>query len=262
MLTPPTTDKILNFIVVGEVRCGAAVVQSSISAHPQAVCHADLLDRDPKVRKQNHEAYFGPPSSSDTVEYCARPLSPELYLDGRIFDNPLRDEQAVGIKVLYRDVEANQLWEYFRNWDRVGDFCTIHITRNPVACYVSLMQARASGVFHVSVNSQDSRHSPPPLQLDLNELVQFCRWHATCECKVRAACEDRLEMTYKELFLNYHEVMAGVFDFLTLPPFSEVKPAVKRLRNRSVVDRISNFKYLRANVPGDVREYFESDDLF
>jgi LPS sulfotransferase NodH len=253
---------VLNFIVTGQVRCGAAVIESSVASHPQAWCHGELLGQDIEQRKEAHEAYFGENEDADIPDYCYPQLiSPEQYLTTRIFDNAIYGEQAVGVKILYDDMLGHQLWEYFQDWCRMGDFCVIHIKRNPVACYVSLKQAQQSGVWSQSINDRHKLARPRPVNVDVEELTRFVRNHAMCEAKVTRTCDDRLEIDYKELFLNYPGVMAGVFDFLSLPPFPEAKPKIRRLKNRNIRDRISNFSVVERTVPHDVRLYFE-DDLF
>lgn len=253
---------VLNFIVTGQTRCGAAVIQSSVSSHPQAICHGDLLGKDIEARKEAHEAYFGDAGTEEHPDYCYPQLvSPEQYLTTRIFDNPRYGERAVGVKILYDDMLTHQLWEYFQDWCRAGDFCVVHVQRNPVACYVSLKQAQQSGVWQQSINDRHQFIQQRPVSVDIAELVEFVRHHKMCEMKVTSVCDDRLEIEYKELFLNYHEVMAGVFEFLSLPPFPEARPSIRRLKNRNIRDRISNFEMLKRQVPYELREYLE-DDLF
>ena len=100
-----TTEKqVLNFIVTGQLRCGASVIQTSITSHPKAVCHGDLLHSDEAVRRAAHEAYFDRCESERITEWCCpqlTDLSPEQYLTSRIFDRPRYDEQAIGMRMLY-----------------------------------------------------------------------------------------------------------------------------------------------------------------
>jgi hypothetical protein len=206
-----------------------------------------------------HEAYFGPNPDPHIPDHChPGRVSPEQYLTTRIFDNALHGEQAVGVKILYDDILRHQLWEYLQGWCRVGDFCMIHIRRNPVACYVSFKQAQESGLWEQSINDTSMRR-PSPVKGDVQELAAFVRHHAMCEVRVENTCDDRLEVTYRELFLDYHNVMAGIFDFLSLPPFPEAMPSTRRLKNRDIRSRLSNFDEMRANAPHDVRDYFDQD---
>lgn len=253
----------LNFILAGQARCGGTLLQTSINAHPEAVCHGDLLHEVEAVRQTNHEGYFGPPPDPQSPTYFnSRILSPEHYLSTRIFDNPLWEEAAVGVKLLYQQLYAYDLWDYCQSRCRAGDFCLIHVTRNPVACFVSLQQAKQSGVWTQDFNDRSMLPQPDPVWLVAKDLTAFCRAHTAHEAKLRQFCDDRLEISYRELFLNYREVMEGVFRFLSLTPYYQVTPGTRRLKNRLIPDRISNFERVRAEVPQDVRDFFDADDLF
>lgn len=253
---------ILNFVVTGQIRCGASVIQTSVNSHHKAVCHADLLHPESKLRKELHESYFGEQVVGDIPDWCSPLLiSPEQYMTTRIFDNPKFGEQAVGLKVLYPEMRLYELWDYFEDWGRVGDFCLIHITRNPLACYVSMKQAEKSGVWHCDVN-RGTAVVPPPVYIEVEELTWFCRWHVAAQNKIRTLFKDRLEITYKELFLNYKHVMSEVFKFLELPAYPDVAPSVRRLKNRGIRDRVMNYTEARLDSPSEIRPFFDAPDLF
>jgi hypothetical protein len=259
-LLDPEEDPTLNFVVTGQVRCGGSVVQTSVTSHPSATCHVDLLHEDLIRRKKNHEDYFGESTNPDAPDWCCPgAMSAEQYLTTRVFDHNKFDELAVGTKLLYSHLSGHDLWEYFNHWCRKGDFCVIHVKRNPVACYVSLKQAQKSGVWHEDINRDGNHVQPRPIEANVKELTEFVRWHQAYEAKVNSMCDDRLEIEYRELFLNYHTVMAEVFDFLSLDRFPDVVPGVRRLKNRNIQARMSNFNTTRLAVPYDVREFFDND---
>ena len=80
----------LNFVIVGNQYSGHYLLQSSLAAHPEIVCHGDLLNKKESIRKTEHENYFG---CSDKVPDWFQPhlLSAEQYLNNKIFDNSLND---------------------------------------------------------------------------------------------------------------------------------------------------------------------------
>ena len=49
----------LNFMVIGHTCSGYGLVQSALNAHSRIVCHGDLLHDNVKIRKCEHEKYFG-----------------------------------------------------------------------------------------------------------------------------------------------------------------------------------------------------------
>jgi hypothetical protein len=255
-------SRTLNFIVTGQLRCGASVVQTSICLHPSAHCHADLLHADEEVRQQRHYGYFGAPPDGVPLHFVPRLLSAEQYLTSRIFDRPENGERAVGVWLPYMALATYDLWEYLHDRCCDGDFALIQVNRNPLACYVSWKQAEKHGWWYQLPDSAAPTDVPDPIDFDPREFADFCRQHLAHEAKVRQFCDDRLEIDYQELFLNYHEVMAGVFSYLDLPPYPRVQAGVRRLRNRRIRERIYNFAAARLSVSGDLRRYFDARDLF
>lgn len=267
----PTTKKsrTFNCLVTGQVRSGAAIVQTSISGHAQAYCHGDLLHAREKTRRREHELYFGPSVDPEGLpEWCARNQpegrsNPERYLTTSVYDNPKHHESVLGVKVLYPDLEANDLWDYFRARTLEGDFCVIHVVRNPLACFVSLRQAEQTRIWSHETCQPEPAYFPRTVSVDIDEFVAFARRHEANVRKVRAmADEDHYEITYRDLFFHYKKVMQHVIGYLELPAVPAIRPGILRLRNRSLPERIANFDGLRAKVPSDMRGYFEGANLY
>ena len=92
--------QVLNFIVTGQVRCGASAIQQSVNRHTRAVCHADVMHPDNAIRRAAHEEYFGP--SGNTPDWLVDGhISGEQYLTNKSFDKTVLEENVVGGKVLY-----------------------------------------------------------------------------------------------------------------------------------------------------------------
>ncbi len=259
-----TGRRVLNFVVTGQVRAGTSVLQTSIDMHPSALCYGELLHPNVKVREELHKLYFGPARANSMPEWYTHGgwISPEQYLATRVFDHPASYETSVGVKLLYPHLQTFDLWEYCHDRCNAGDFCVIHIRRNPVACYVSLKQAEQTGVWAEDVNSRTRLERPLPIDPDIHELTKFCRWHAAHEAKLRQMCDDRLEIEYRELIVDYRRVMAAVFAYLDLPALPGVHPGVRRLKNHALRERFFSFDKTRREVPTDIRPYFDADDLF
>ena len=256
------STEVLNFIVTGQLRSGANVVSTSINAHPQAVCHGDLLHSSEDVRRDVHETYFGTRQSEVPDWFDSRYMSPEQYLTTRVFDHPLREEKVVGTKLLYPHLQANMLWDHLRERCLQGDFVVIHVKRNPLACYISMKQAAKGPSYVTKVTAGLEFEVPPTVSIDPKEFTEFCRWHAAHEARVAQLYDDRLEIDYRELCINYREVMKEVFDFLELPPCADVRPGMERLKNRNIRERVYNFTYSRDQMPHDVRAFFDDKNLF
>ena len=72
----------LNFMVAGNVHSGYGLLQASLAAHPSIICHGDVLHEDDKVRKREHESYFGP-CGKVADHFVPTHLSLEQYLNNK-----------------------------------------------------------------------------------------------------------------------------------------------------------------------------------
>jgi len=253
------STQVMNFMIVGNHRSGYGVVQSSVDAHPEAVCHKGLLNKDKDVRQEHHVRYFGRAQADVPQWYDPqtwKQFSIEQYLTTRVFDHPRYGENIVGVIASYDEIDEVFLWEDLKERSMRGDFVIVHVKRNPLACFVSLQQIRQCGV------SDQKLFIPSAVTIDAKELTEFCRSHDAHSERVSCLFEDRLEIDYRELVLNYRETMQETFDYLNLPPFPSVRPSTPRALNRKVKARIVNWDQLRDSVPHDVLAHFDDKYLF
>lgn len=278
---PPTT---LNVVITGQICCGDQYLTAALSDHPKITCHSVLLDADDSVRRYYHELYFG--DSVNTPDWLVEGhISGEQYLTNKIFDNALKGESVIGVSVLYPHLYARDLWDYFSNWCRVGDFCLVHMKRNPVCCFASLKMWERDGntldspavtkfnrgyadvVGHPSTfpGGFPSR-SVVPVQVDPDELYAFVRMQIAAEMKVATMCEDRLEFSYEELIQGFEGLSPHLFEFLGLGPVPRrmVQKWVKRFKvrqGRPLKGVIANWRSLCANAPSDIQPYLDPEAL-
>lgn len=257
-----TTQRSWTFVLTGEARSGAAAVLTAINARRGAVCYSDLFHPDAAARRAAHEAAFGP--SGDPVR------APEWYVDGhtnpwqyltRTVLVPRSAEPVVGCYLGYGVVRRLELYDLFEDQARAGGFSVVQVVRNPVACFVSLKQAQQSGVW-TRPRGEAVPPTPLPVRINPDELTAFCRDHAATVAKIRATCEDRLEISYRDLVFNYQAAMRRVFDHIELPEVPALaQPACARLRNRAFDRRVTNWPEVRLGVPADVKALIASEDL-
>lgn len=257
------TTRTLNFVLAGDVRSGAAVVLSCINNRGGAVCHADLFHPTPEVRRLAHERYFGPghddvrPAWMEDVE-----TNPHTYITQSVFDHPRRGETACGLHLSYPAIQKYDLFDLFEACGREGDFTVLHVVRNPVACYISLKQAEQSGIWTCGTESTVPTQIPRQLRIDPDDMTRFCRNHQALRKKITDTCQDRLEIPYSQLSLAFQPTMAKVFDYLELPELPVLAtPGCRRLRNRSMQNRVSYWAEVRLSVPSDVKALMDADDL-
>lgn len=257
----------INFVVTGNARSGAGALQSALSQVEGVVCHTDLLynNGDPKqsepVRRAAHEAYFGPCANPKRLpEWCSfHEGNPCRYLNEMIFDRPLHGERAVGVRLDYATVAEYDLYDLFHERWRAGDFCLVHVERNPVACFVSLLQAQRYGVWRRSINDPPQTAPPPPVHVDVDDLVQFCRQHEQRRRRLRECCPDQLTVRYYDIVYDFQPTMDKLLKFLERPS-ALAQPACRRLRNNDFPKRVINFAELRALAPKEVRGYLTAPD--
>lgn len=260
-----TARRVWNFVLTGDVRSGAHVLLSALNRRPGVICHAGLFGPDDDARRAAHEAYYGPVADPVRLPewFKEGAVNPCHYINHTVFDNPRHAETAIGLHLSYRAIRRYELYDLFETRGEEGDFSVVHVVRNPVACYVSLKQAEATGEWAVAAGQSGRKYPPLPVRLDPADLTAFCRDAMATAAKVRAACRDRLEVTYRDLVVDFQRVMRRVFDHVELPDTPTLASAgCRRLKNRDVRDRVTNLAEVKAAVPSDVRQMIDSDDLF
>lgn len=260
-----TATQLLNFVLVGETRSGAGMLATGINTRPEANCHIGLFHDNAEVRRFHHERYFGPSDPDAIVRpwFVEGETNPWHYINNTVLDNPQGDETAIGFHMTYPVIRKWELFELFQHRCNEGDFCVIHVVRNPVACFVSLKQAQKTGLWALREDRKKPNLTvPSAIRLDENELTAFCRDHAAMRQRIRSTCNDVLEIPYTDV-VDVQATMRRVFHFLELDELPElVRPAIRRLPNRTIEQRIANFSELRCLVPSDVRREMDAEDLF
>lgn len=280
LFEPPAT---LNTVITGQLCCGDRYLAAALCDHPKITCHSVLLDSDDSVRRYYHESYFG--DTGTTPDWLVEGhISGEQYLTNKIFDNPLREEEVIGVSVLYPHLYARDLWDYFSNWCRVGDFCVINLKRNPIACFASLKVWERDGnslskpsvtkfnrgyteiVGHPSTLPVEFPRRATPVHANLEELYAFVRMHMAADRKVADMCEDRLELTYEELVTNFIEVCPAVFSFLDRKPLPirtirKWSSSFSKLGRTPIHRMLSNWNAVCREAPSDIQVWLNPEDI-
>lgn len=240
----------LNFMVIGNCFSGHKLLRDSLSKHPDLICHNNLLHRVEQVRRENHEKYFG---AIEKVPDWFNPqiLSAEQYLSNKIFDNNLNGEHAVGVILDYADIVEYDLWDYIDRQCKLGDFCVIHVVRNPVACYVDKMSTAGD------VNKKRKR-----IRLHAGSLTAFVSENVATAIKINRLCDDMAIVPYHRLVLDFKNTINKMVQFLELEENQSCGEEGAYGSFNSVKSRIINREDLSNQLPLDVLEFFNSADLF
>ncbi len=260
MLAPsPAAAATLNFVVAGAVRSGTGALASALANSGAVCCHLDLLHESEAVRRAGHLAYFGA-AEDGAPGHLTAGGNPQQYLEHHVFDRPRHDERAVGLRISYAQLHALDLADLLAARCRLGDFCAIHVLRNPIACFVSLRQALYTGRWCRGINDAPGM-PPPPITVDPDTLAGFVRMQLAVRGRVADYCRDRYEVHYKDLVLDFAGTMDGIYEFLQVAAPSRHQTDYLRMRNWSLHDRILSLDRLRARLPRDVDALFDLDDI-
>lgn len=257
------TDKEgLRYVVVGESRSGMIAVADVLNNHRQATCFIDLFERKAETRKKAHESYFG--------ESCAS-LAPGWFclgdeqLENGLYTNPREyiyrvltngDANVVGLCVPYKLVYRYELCELFAELAAVGDFCMLHVIRNPLECLVSLLQAEQTGVWRSTQVKSSKNLIHMPVQPLATEVEQFIEQHLFVRDKLSKCMTDGVEIHYPDLQVLFQAVCRRLFEFLELPSQRGVCK-VHRLVDEPMWRRVSSLDYLKNKVAKAFRQFFE-----
>jgi len=249
-----------NFILTGQVRAGTSVVLSSINKRRHVTCHSDLFNPQEAIRKEKHEAYFGTKAVPEWFEPGL--TNPWQYLNNIVFSRAQKEESVLGVHLPYSAIQELELYDFMANKNREGSFGVVHVTRSPVACFISLKQAQKTGIWCEQAGTADYG-MPLPVRLDVEELLDFCNVHEITRAKIVESCDDCLEVKYTDLLFNYQRTMCTVFDFIELEPEASLaNSSYYRLWNRPVQDRVTNWAEIRLDIPTALRQHIDSDDFF
>jgi len=259
-------NETLNFMLIGNSFSGHDLLCSSLSAHPSMVCHGELLDKDSQKRRDAHEAYFGP--SGKVIDwFVPGMLSVEHYLNNKIFDNTLNSEKAVGVELHYSHFVEYDLWDYADQKCRAGDFCFVHVVRNPIACYAA-QRIASEDMFEDDADEDFPTLLKPPksngstVTLNPKLLTDFVRDQLATQHKVDRLCGDRVVVPYHEFILDTSGILDRLLKFLELPYSPACIPNIKDKSTFCMIDRISNWSQLKKELPLDVIDYLDDSKLF
>lgn len=240
---------VLNVVVIGNDCSGSGLIQHALSRHPKAVCHSSLFHPNRAVRKESHERYFGRPESENVIDwYEPASISVEHYLNNKIFDNALREESVIGVRVPCETLLRNELDAYFKQRCDAGKLSMIHVYRNPIACFIAREQRRLKTTNAVYVAPQ--------------EITDYVRKHNVATLRLRDIFSDYLEFNFHEVLLDYTQAVKHVCQFLELPFTPDLVNRELMAYHRSNRYSVINWKELLTKCDAEVREQLENADFF
>jgi len=236
----------LCFAVLGASYSGHGAVRTALDAHPEIVCHGDLLHMEPAIRRTEH-AYSLFDKDRDILDFEPAYISAEQYLN-RVYEKAEKNEKAVGVKLSYDKINKYDLWQYLDSRVREGDFCAVHVLRNPVSCYVRTRREEQD-------RSKD-RYRLHALYIEPEEMMYAVRLHlATCR-KIEQICSYRVVVQYAELRARPRLVADYVCPYMGLRESGSCYVWQRKL-GPSVARLVANWAQLLRSVDDETRKYME-----
>ncbi len=263
-----TTTPKLNFVVVGQQRSGMTAVADLLNNHGHAICHVGLFAADAQTRRQAHEAYFGPCSIKKPVWFCqgdkdiegGKFSHPCEYLD-EVFASAQHGEQAIGVCIPYDVIARHELYEHLTELTYRGDFCLVHVVRNPAICLVSQVQAEQSGRYIAYAGERSLHYAPLAVSIDPSRMAEFINRHCAVRNKIASAADDAVELNYADFISRFDKVAGRLFQFLELPDRSPVC-RTQRLVPMPLRRRLLNFDHVVGAVPHAMQHWFDGSEPF
>jgi len=250
-------DGVLNFAVVGCNRSGTGVIQAMLQTFPGVVCHQNLFHPDTKIRKKCYMSYF-----SDKNYFKYNETNPTQFLSHQIFDHRKYNEKCVGVRITYDVMLHLDLFDYFNYRYLEGDFCLIHVIRNPIACYVSELQAQATGRYCLLTTENYHNKKPTPVLVDIDHLVSYIKKYESAIGKVDNCCHDRINIKYYDILFNFQNVVRRIVHFLELPDIlTPVRCPFQRLPNWPMRYRIANYGFVEKYIPSGFKHYLTDPEF-
>jgi hypothetical protein len=246
-------DRSQPFVVIGSARSGTGLLRSSIDSHPHAICLGELLHADnEEVRKANHFRYF---QDEDWLKLSLKIPNKKIalqYLEQKIWPEA-ESEHAFGFKLLFWQIDYFQLWSYLSK--KAADLKIIYATRNPIAVFVSLEQAKIDQQW-IRQSGQKSVKAEP-VKIKMNALDRHIQKMLEYRKNIVKLAVDICEVEYEDLVKDYQGAMNRVYDFLDLKTHQAVS-SISKQQNWDIKSRILNFEKFSKNLKRKYRRYLKS----
>lgn len=233
----------VRFVILAGMRTGSTLLSTTLDEHPCISCIT--------------EPFFDLSPTSNRLE----------RLVDCFHGSALGKMQAVGCKLVYNSLDP-ATWKWFQLHKPIH---VVHLLRNPIASFVSLVQARSSGVYHWLPRSAKLRMRNPhgtrtePLSpLSVTISPEECRQYIDAIIRWRDAVNHHfagstiLEVHYEQLAESQDSTFARVQRFLNVEsrrlPMQEF-----RIDSRPLPDRILNLRELMEALPENYRHFVNAD---
>lgn len=245
-MTRPT-----EFIIVSIQRAGSHFLRSLLRSHPQALVFGEVFNTDERARSRHL-------ATLDLIRPFRRGEAIADYLGNVLLSAARQGVRAVGFKTIIGPLANREIVESIASCVRAKELSVVHcVRRNMLDCLLSYKLAKGSGAFieldadEARLNGVDCKGYAEPVAITASELDQFVREAESYDSLIRRTFSGNpyLCVSYENLSSGHAETLAGLLDFLGLPPH-HLQARTKRQRKGSQREWISNFDELARSLQG------------
>jgi len=255
----------VNFVVLGNARCGSNLLGRALATHPQIRMAGEVLANQEFTRKVSWERVNPYARPKVRGEGYQAGEDAATFAEQHIFSStPFDNIRAFGFKIFYDHARSDDaigtIWPYLvQNPIRI-----IHIIRrNLLASYVSNEVALKTNEWHVAVDAgTPAATEVPPFALDpflvqryFDELTNWRRW-----VDQTFANKDILTISYEdELCGDFGAAANRAFEYVGVMRWV-TRPALQKQQGLPLEEQISNFGALRKHFRDTpYAEFFATD---
>lgn len=232
------------FVIAGYERGGSTMLTSALTRHTQAHCFSEVFNHaEPMFATagyRNHSPWL----------QALRQHRPQAFLDAFVFRGYAPQIRAVGFKIFPEHAQDPRFAAVFERLVSDPSVKFIHLTRqNKLAVYLSMVRARATGVW--AVTGKDAEQTQQAARLEPEECEQAFETLIAKEVLFREtlAGRDHIDVTYEQLAGNDASHYGRIQSYLGLD-WEDMRPRTKKQRTLPLEKAISNFAELREYFSG------------
>ena len=223
------------FVLIAQARSGSTLLRQSLQAHPDIICHGEVLSRkwiNGLVPLRNPGVDRSP---RGVVELLMETRDNDIagFLETNIY---AFDAQAVGFKIVYEDLFMSERSDDIVSYIQSTGLRVFHLIRgNPLAGLVSRKRMALFGVSHS--DAPDTQREPvKEIEIPAREINGYVRRQSGFRDKVNSLFPIAVNLRYEQIEPGFQAILdsLGVSD---MP--MEIK--LKKMNKESLDSAVTNY---------------------
>ena len=217
----------LNVLVTGNCHSGVNLLLEALDQHPL------IYGKVPPV------------SLSDCIDEQSNERSSlEQFITHCLIDKTEKGEIVTLLPISYSVLQKADLWDYLATAYLAGDFCMLHVHRNPIECFI--------------IKEKHKRDQQCPelqrrrIELDVERLTKFVRNSLANEAKLERVMYDRADLEYMELVSRSKATLKEIQKYLSLSSIPGLGLLTDLSQRKLPLRYVSNRYMLEQELPHDI----------